>query len=98
MVRGSFVVIAVAALAALPLRAADSREERSVLRKLFDRAPGVMVADRNGIAVEGTGVEVVLARIGSDGKLVKICVDSEEAARRFLEAPVDQLGKGAREK
>ena len=105
MVRGMFIAIALAALAAFPLRAADAREERPplvedrlALRTLFDRAPGVITDDGNGITVQGLAPEVVLARVGPDGKLVTVCVDNEKAARRFFEEPVDQTGKGAREK
>lgn len=102
MVRSSFLALA---LVAFPLFADEARdaqpkllESRAHLRALFDRAPGVISHDENGISIEGLATEVVLARIGPDGKPVRICVDNEAAARRFLEAPVDELGKGAREK
>lgn len=61
-------------------------EQRLELRALFDRAPGVLADDENGLTVGAFAVEVVVAHI-VDGKLVKACVDSEEAARRFFEAP-----------
>ncbi len=35
--------------------------------------------------------EVLMARIGSDGKLVVVCVDNETAARRFLDASTDAI-------
>lgn len=102
MVRSSFLALA---LVAFPLFADEARdaqpkllESRPYLRALFERAPGVISHDENGLSVEGRATEVVLARIGSDGKPVRVCVDNEVAARRFLEAPADELGKGAREK
>ena len=61
------------------------------LRALFDLAPGVISDDENGITVSAFAVEMVVARIGPDGKLVKACVDSEAEARRFLEAPIEKL-------
>jgi len=105
MVRDTFIAIALAALAAFRLHAADTREakpplaeDRVALRMLFDRAPGVIIDDGNGITVQGMAGEVVLARVGPDGKLARVCVDNEPAALRFFEAPVDQIGKDAREK
>lgn len=71
---------------ALPLA-----ERRLDLRALFDRGPGVVREDANGITVTGSDVSVVLVRIDADGKLVTACVDTEEAARRFLEAPAGQI-------
>jgi hypothetical protein len=44
------------------------------------------------------GGEVLVARIGPDGKPVLACVDSEEAARRFLLAPAGRLRGRAQEK
>lgn len=70
----------------------SSRPERVLsLRALFDRAPGVVTEDANGLTAGSTSVDVIVARIDTDGKLVKACVNSEEAARRFLEAPVEKV-------
>ncbi|HEX6095713.1 MAG TPA: hypothetical protein VF432_05250 [Thermoanaerobaculia bacterium] len=69
------------------------------LRALFQHAPGV-VQHANGMLVSGpTHADVILARIDTDGKLVKVCVDNEEAARRFLNAPIEKVeGRKAKEK
>ena len=65
-------------------------ESRLDLRALFAIAPGVLSDDENGIMVGPLSVEVIVAQIGPDGKLIKSCVHSEEAAHRFLEKPVMQ--------
>jgi hypothetical protein len=71
---------------------AAENAHRLDLRSVFERAPGVAGAVKPGVAEESaTTVEVLLARIGPDGKLIKVCVDSEAAARRFFEAPADTL-------
>jgi hypothetical protein len=44
------------------------------------------------------GVEVLLVRIAPDGKPVMACVDSAEAAKKFLEAPIEKAGRGKAEK
>lgn len=36
-------------------------------------------------------LEVVVARVNTDGKLVLACVDSKEAADRFFQAPIDKV-------
>jgi len=36
-------------------------------------------------------LEVVVARVNTDGRLVLACVDSKEAADRFLQAPIDKV-------
>jgi hypothetical protein len=96
-----FAVTAVLVFTALGARAADSARSReaalpfdeNALRAMFDLAPGVIQTDGDGEAVSGFAVEVVLARIDADGEIVKACVSSEEAARRFLTAPADKLVK-----
>jgi hypothetical protein len=68
------------------------------IRALFERAPGVISENANGITAGPSQVDVIVARIGTDGKLVKACVDSEAAARRFLEAPIEKVeGRKAKE-
>jgi hypothetical protein len=97
-----FVVAAVVALMTASMHAADSartqdpelpQKERMMtsLRALFHHAPGVISDDANGITVGPMQVDVIVARIDDDGKLVKACVDSEEAARKFLEGPVGKV-------
>ena len=72
---------------------------RLELRALFNRAPGVISENANGITTGPFQVDVIVARIDSDGKLVKACVDSEESARRFLQAPIGRVaGSRAQEK
>ncbi len=105
MIRRTFalaaaVLVTVSATAAEPVR---SRREQPVpqfdLRALFERAPGVDDAVAKNGVTEGPGAtEVILARVGPDGKLIKVCVNSEEAVRRFFDAPIETLEtKQARE-
>ncbi|HEX7833383.1 MAG TPA: hypothetical protein VF787_27280, partial [Thermoanaerobaculia bacterium] len=42
-----------------------------------------------GVTIEMPAMEVVVARVGADGKLVLGCVDSAAAAKRFFETPVE---------
>lgn len=48
------------------------------------------IETEDGVSAPGH-LEVVIARIASDGKPVMACVDNEKAAERFLNAPVEQL-------
>jgi len=96
-----FAVAVVLTLSAVSTGARDvtippRAEQRLELRALFARAPGVVTENENGLTVDGFAVEVVIARIDADGKLVKACVDTEEAARLFFEKPV--LNKEALDK
>lgn len=101
-----FAIAVVLILSTVSAGSAGPREEKlseresAELRALFDRAPGAMTEDANGvITVEGNVGEVVVARVDTDGTLVKACVNSEEAARLFFEKPIEQVGSGkAREK
>jgi hypothetical protein len=52
-------------------------------------APEVVTAD--GVNVPAGTFEVLVARIGTDGKPVLACVDTEAAAKRFLDAPAGSL-------
>jgi len=63
------------------------------------------VAPPTSAAAAGVGgptpygkMDVLVARIGSDGKVIIACVDSEAAAKRFLEAPIEKVAKKAQEK
>lgn len=102
MSRRFIVATAVAGLIACTAGAADitrkpdaaqplAPEQKFDLRALFDRAPGVISDDANGTTVGAFAVEVLVARRGPDGKLIKACVHSEEAARLFLSAPIDKV-------
>ncbi len=89
-------VLVLAALSARADRQSDARpelplEESAGLRALFALAPGVVADDGNGVTVSALAVEVVVARIGADGKLIRSCVSSEEEARRFLALPIEKL-------
>lgn len=48
------------------------------------------IETEDGVSAPGP-LEVVVARIASDGKPVMACVDRREAAERFLKTPVEQL-------
>jgi hypothetical protein len=51
-----------------------------------------VVETEDGVMAPQGPMEVVLARIGSDGKVIMTCVDDEKAAQRFLEAPIEKIG------
>lgn len=53
------------------------------------------VETTNGVMATITTGEVLLARIGPDGKVIMACVDNEEAAVRFLAGQVERSA-GAR--
>lgn len=94
-----FIAAAVAGLISITAGANDTARvldvrEQQELRAMFDRAPGVISDDANGITVGAFAVDVLVARIGADGKRITACVDNEEAARRFLTAPVGKLSTG----
>ncbi len=96
-----FAVTAVLALTALSAHAADPARSRdaalpldeTALRAMFDLAPGVVPTDGGGTTVTGFAVDVIVARIGEDGKIVKACVDTHEAAEKFFTAPIEKVAK-----
>ena len=109
MNRRLFAVATVVATMAVSAHAAEGARQQDTiavpqaqrplaLHALFAHAPGVVHA-ANGMIVSGpTHTDVILARIDSDGKLVKVCVDNEAAARRFLNAPIASVdGRKAKE-
>ena len=90
------VLTALSASAADPARSRDAAQPleesgRLELRALFDRAPGVIEMDGHGVTTSAFAFEVIVARIGTDGKLVSACVSSEEEARKFLAAPIEKV-------
>jgi hypothetical protein len=106
MYRRLLVALAAMALAAplalasdepvrLPLRDSIVRmAPRLDLTELFARlgqAPSVETAD--GVNSPMNGMELVVARLGEDGKPVIACVDNAEAAQRFFEAPAESIGR-----
>lgn len=109
MNRRLFAVAAVVAVFTASAYAADGArtqdadavpqaERPLALHELFAHAPGV-VQHVNGMIITGpTHADVIVARIDTDGKLVKACVDNEAAARRFLNAPIENVeGRKAKE-
>jgi hypothetical protein len=48
------------------------------------------IETEDGVSAPGH-LEVVVARIGTDGKPVQACVDSPEAAERFFKAQIEKL-------
>ena len=101
MSRRWFAVTAVLALSALSAHAADPARsgeaalplDESALRAMFDLAPGVVPTEGGGTTSSAFAVEVVVARIGADGKIVKACVDTHEAAEKFFTAPIEKVAK-----
>lgn len=109
MSRRYFVVSVLLALAAMPALASEangdvSRVRESIARmtprvalvELFARlnGDGVSIETEDGVSMEATSVEVVVARIGTDGKPVMACVDNVRSAEVFLKSPANQLRRG----
>lgn len=59
--------------------------------QIFDRMSTPTADTAPGEAVEFPVMEVLMVRI-KDGKPVIACVDSKEAAQRFLNAPIGKIG------
>lgn len=108
------VAFAALALAVAPLAQASSDAVDRVCIRDTEAAPRVagvraqvaaMFAvqpqeneDPSSFSAPGT-LELIVARLDADGKPVMVCVDSEAAARRFLDAPVAKIQtKKAQEK
>jgi hypothetical protein len=105
MARSIYAFIAVVALATAPfVEAAEhvTLEPAAVavalpapsrtLKALF-AAPATeeVIHTTDGVAVGMGAVEVVLARIDTDGRVITACVDSEKAARAFLASPIEKV-------
>ena len=58
---------------------ASERAAREPAGRIYETPTGVTAAFDT--------MEVVLASVGEDGKVVLSCVDSQESVRRFFEAP-----------
>lgn len=104
MSRRLLVAIASLALAApfahaseaarLPLRESIARMTPELdLTRLFARLGrnAAAVETEDGVNARTIGIELVVARIGSDGKPVLACTDNPEAAQRFLQAPLERI-------
>jgi hypothetical protein len=62
------------------------------LKALFATAAEEEVIDVvDGVAVGMGAMEVLVARIDTDGGVATSCVDNEEAARAFLNAPIEKV-------
>lgn len=79
--------------ARLPLRDSLVRMAPRVdLTQLFARlGDGRSVETADGVNSPMSAMELVVARIGPDGKVVMACVDNAESARRFLTAPAERV-------
>jgi hypothetical protein len=66
---------------------------RAELAALFARREPELIQTATGRVATAGPAEVMMARIGADGKIVMVCVDSEAAARKFLDAPVESLAR-----
>ena len=106
MLRSTVIVL----LLAVPVaNASDDACTREILKPVdaaaiasrIDVAPlfmrQVVQPDGTVVAAPIGGMEVIVARIGRDGKPVLACVESAEAAKRFLEAPIDQVARTRKE-
>lgn len=106
MVRSKYLVVAAVALATAPfVHAADAATYEAAaqvemalpsptmtLKALFATAESAEVIDvTDGVAVGMGGMEVLVARINTDGSVVMACVDSEKAARAFLDSPLEKV-------
>ena len=91
--------VSAALFIALPALASDQSCTRETLKPVgaVTRIDVASLFERKPSEPEGS-MEVVLARIGKDGKPILACVDSAEAAKRFLEAPVERLATAPKEK
>lgn len=108
MSRRNRVVAAIAALCVAPVVfASDGASDRMCTRDTVARAatlrakvaeafaqkPEQVVVPADDFTASMGPMEVIVARIGADGKPVMSCVDTPEAAVRFLALAVEQLPK-----
>lgn len=49
------------------------------------------IETEDGVSAVVGPIEVVVSRMGADGKPVMACVDNIDAARRFFDAPIEKL-------
>ena len=66
---------------------------RLELTRLFARIAdgGFSYETEDGVASPMGGLEVIVVRIGTDGKPVMACVDNEKSAHRFFDAPIERV-------
>lgn len=76
--------------AADPVAATEARS--AALAAMFAvTAEEEVIPTLDGIASGMGALEVVVARVDTDGRIVLACVDNEKAAERFLTRPIDKL-------
>ncbi len=93
-----FILVASFAMQAALATAADEGPRTIVTRSAAEDEPPVVVRDRGMVIAPHVSREIVVARVGADGKIVLGCVDSDEAAKRFLTAPRERVAThGAQE-
>lgn len=64
----------------------------ATLEKVFTAtAEGESIETEDGVSAMVGPIEVVVSKIGPDGKPVMACVDNIEAARRFFAAPPETI-------
>jgi NAD(P)H-dependent flavin oxidoreductase YrpB (nitropropane dioxygenase family) len=107
MSRRIHLALAVMAFAAAATAHAESASDRSCTRDgvtrlvparaelaaLFARREPELIPTATGRVSTMGPSEVMMARVGADGKIVIVCVDTEAAARHFLDAPVESLAR-----
>jgi hypothetical protein len=72
-------------------KAAEATPAPATLEATFAvSADAKSIETEDGVSAAVGPIEVVVAKIGPDGKPVMACVDNIEAARRFLKAPAEQ--------
>lgn len=66
---------------------------RVELAQLFARFndDALSIETEDGVSAPMVATEMLVARLGTDGKPVMVCVDNEESARRFLDAPIARV-------
>lgn len=62
----------------------------ATLEETFAVSAAESIETEDGVSAAVGPIEVVVARIGPDGKPVMACVDGLEAARRFFKASTEQ--------
>ena len=111
MSRRNHVVAAIAALCVAPVVfASDDVSDRICTRDTVARAATVrtnlaaafaqkpeQVVPADDFTAPMGPMEVIVARIGTDGKPVMSCVDTPEAAERFFALAIEQLPKPKRQ-
>lgn len=105
MVRSMYLVVAAVALATAPfvqaaeLVAAEPAQVEvalpspTITLKAFFATPATeeIIDSVDGVAAGMGAMEVLVARIDTDGSVITACVDSEKAARAFLDSPIEKV-------